>query len=214
MKNLFFDFKIKKELKKFQEFKKNFKFEQIELTTTKDGSLFCGDQCLKDGKTGEYFSEPEGIINVAYQFHGVLPKALSNLFRYKFYFKGFWFESAEAVFQCLKIKDKKVQRMVFDYSGMPSNKVKAFADYDWREQGVVYFQGKPIVRNSKEYDDFIDEMYVCLMQNPLYRNALKSTGDKVLIHSIGLDEKDKTLYTRYEFEKQINVLRAYIKENY
>ena len=214
MKRLLLEIKIKKELKRFQEFKRNFKFEMKELTETDDGSIFYDDICLKDGKTGEFFSEPENIINIGYMFHGVMPKTLSNLFRYKFYFKGFVFESAEAVFQCLKIKDKKVQKMVFDYSGMPSNKLKSFADIDWRKDGFVYFQGKAIKRDSKEYDDFIDEMYVSLLQNPLYRNALKNSGDKILIHSIGVNDKTQTLFSRFEFERQVNALRAYVNEYY
>ena len=214
MKKLVLEMKIKKELKRFQEFKSSFKFEMKELKETDDGSIFLNDVCLKDGKTGEWFSEPENIINIAYMFHGVLPKALSNLFRYKFYFKGFIFESAEAVFQCLKVKDKKLQRKLFDYSGIPSNKLSAFSDYNWKEKGYVYFQGKEIKRDSKEYDDFIDEMYVSLLQNPLYRNALKNSGDKILLHSIGVNDKTKTLFTRFEFERQVNALRAYVNEYY
>ena len=214
MKRLFYDLKIKKELKHFQEFKKNFQFEMKELKTTDEGSVFYDDICLKDGVSGEWIADTGNVLNIGYMFHGVMPKALSNLFRYKFYFKGFIFESAEAVFQALKIKDKKVQRLVFDYSGMPSNKLKAFADYDWREEGFVYFQGKKIKRDSDEYVDFIDEMYVCMLQNPLYRNALKNSGDKILIHSIGIDDKKETLFTRYEFELQVNALRAYVNEYY
>lgn len=214
MRNLFRELKIKKELKRFQEFKRNFKFEMKELVETEDGSIFYDDICLKEASSGEWLTDTSNVLNIGYMFHGVMPKVLSNLFRYRFYFKGFYFESAEAVFQCLKIKNKKNQRMVFDYSGMPSNKLKAFADYDWKEDGFVYFQGKPIKRDSKDYDDFIDEMYVSLLQNPLYINALKNAEDKILIHSIGLSSKSETLFTRFEFEKQINALRAYVNEYY
>ncbi len=213
MRNIFLDLKIKKELKKFQEFKQNFKFELPEIETKKDGSVFVEGYCLKDGKTGEVFAEQENLIDIGFLYHGVFPKVLSNLFRYSFYFKGHKFESIEAVFQAMKIKNKSVQRKVFGYSGMVSNKVKAFADYDWKKDGIVYFQGRAMKRDSKEYDDFIDEMYVAVLQNPLYRQALKNTGNKILLHTMGLNNKNETLFTRYEFEKQINALRDFVNKN-
>lgn len=213
MKNLFLEHKIKKELKRFQEFKNKFEFEMKEIQEKQDGSIFCGDICLKSSD-GEWNNETKDIINVAYMFHGHYQKTLSNLFNYNFYFKGFKLASAEAVFQSLKISDKNVQKLVFGYSGPAANKISTAADYDWKENGIVYFQGKPMVRDSKDYDDFIDEMYVSMLQNPLFRNTLKNVGDKYIMHSIGGSDKAKTLYTRYEFELEFNCLKAYVQKYY
>ena len=214
MRNLFLDFKIKKELKKFQEFKKTFKFEMKEVEEKEDGSLFCDGICVREGKDGEWVGETETFINVGYKFHGALPKVLSNLFQYEFYFKGHKLAAAECVFQGFKLKDKKAQKLIFKYHGLNSNNIKASCDYNWKEDGIVYFQGKAIKRDSKEYDNFIDEMYVSLLQNRLYRNCLKNAGDKYILHALGGKTKQDTVFTRYEFEYELNCLKAYVQQNY
>ena len=214
MKNLFKEAKIKKELKRFKEFKSSFKFDFKEIIEKKDGSLFVDDICIREGKDGEWLGETDTFVNVGYKFHGALPKALSNLFPYEFYFKGFKLHSIEAVFQGFKLKDKKAQKLLFSYHSLNSNNIKAASDYNWKENKIVYFQGRAIDRNSKEYEDFIDELYVSAIQNSLYRNVLKNVGDKYILHAIGEVSKDNTVFTRYEFEYQLNLLKAYVQNNF
>ena len=67
MRNLIKDIKIKKELKKFQEFKKNYKFEMKEVEEKEDGSLFCDGICIREGKEGEWVGETETFVNVGYK---------------------------------------------------------------------------------------------------------------------------------------------------
>lgn len=214
MKNLFKDLKIKKELKKFKEFKKSFEFNQKVIEEKKDGSLFCDNVCLRNGEDGEMLGESETFINVGYKLHGAMPKALSNLFPYEFYFRGFKLQAIECIFQGFKVKDKKAQKLLFAYSGLNSNNIKASCDYNWRDDGNVYFQGKPIKRDSKDYEDFIDEVYISAIQNPLYRNVLKNAGDKYILHAIGGKTKFDTLFTRFEFEHELNALKAFVQNNY
>lgn len=214
MKNLLLSFKIKKELKRFQEFKKDFKFEMKEVEEKEDGTLICDGMVIREGKDGEWVGETDTFINVGYKFHGPMPKVLSNLFHYEFVFRGFKLNSAEGIFQGFKVKDKKAQRYLFRYYGLDSNNIKAASDFDWKGEGAVYFQGKRIDRFSKEFDDFIDEMYVSLLQNPLYRNSLKNAGDKYILHALGTKEKEKTVFTRYEFEYELNCLKAYVQKYY
>lgn len=214
MRNIFKDIKIKKELKKFQEFKKTFKFEMKEVEEKEDGSLFCDGICIREGKDGEWVGETETFINVGYKFHGPMPKVLSNLFQYEFYFRGFKLQAIEGIFQGFKIKDKHTQKYLFKYHGLNSNNIKAAYDYNWRTTKTVYFQGKAIKRDSKEYEDFIDEMYVSVLQNPLYRNVLKNAGNKYILHALGGKTKDETVFTRYEFEYELNALKAYVQANY
>jgi len=103
-----------------------------------------------------------------------------------------------------------MQNYIFEYSGLNSNRVKACSDYDWKITGKVYWQGKEIDRYSKEYEDLVDEMYISAIQNPLYRNTLKKC-EKYIMHSIGDKEKSETLFTRYEFEKELNCLKDFLK---
>lgn len=214
MRNIFKELKIKKELKKFKEFKRKFKFEIKEIKENKEGSLFVDDVCIRLGKDGEWIGESETFVNVGYKIHGPLSKALSNLFQYEFYFRGFKLQSIESVFQGFKIKDKKTQRFLFNYHGLNSNNIKIAYDYNWRIEKRVYFQGLAIDRNSKEYEDFIDELYISAIQNPLYRNVLKNVGDKYILHAMGEVSREETVFSRAEFEYELNVLKAYVQQNY
>ena len=83
------------------------------------------------------------------------------------------------------------------------------SDYDWKLTGEVYWQGEAIDRYSDKYDDLIDELYISAIQNPLYRNVLKQC-DKYILHSMGAIEKSETVFTRYEFEKQLNCLKDFL----
>lgn len=213
MFNLFKCYKIKKELKNFKEFKKSYKFEYKELTKKDDGSLFFDDICIREGEETIVNVETDKVVNVGYGNRGSsIVKVLSNLFPYEFYFKGFKVSSVEGVIQGLKFKDKKAQRLCFCYDGLNSNRIKACQDYDWREGQIVYFQGKPIKRDSEEYDTFIDELYVSLLQNKLFVNALNNVGERYILHSIGNENKKETLLSRYEFERELNCLKDYIKQ--
>ena len=214
MRNLFKEFKIKRELKRFREFKKTYDFQFMEIDERKNGSLFVDDICIRETNDGEWIGETDTFINVGYKIHGAMPKVLSNLFQYEFYFKGFKLQSIESVFQGFKIKDKKTQKYLFKYHSLNSNNVKMAYDYNWRVNKKVYFQGKAIDRNSKNYENFIDELYISAIQNPLYRNVLKNVGEKYILHAMGETSKDETVFTRYEFERQLNTLKAYVQENY
>lgn len=103
-----------------------------------------------------------------------------------------------------------MQNYIFKYSGLDSNNIKVASDFNWKEKGIIYWQGTAIMRDSQEYDDLIDELYISAIQNPLYRNVLKNC-EKEIIHSIGENEKAETVFTRYEFEYQINCLRAFVQ---
>lgn len=113
-------------------------------------------------------------------------------------------------FSGVKFKDIEMQNLVFNYSGLDSNHVKVCSGYDWKETGILYWQGKEVNRFSKEYDDLVDELYISAIQNPLYRNILRTT-DRNIIHSMGGKTKEETTFTRYEFEFELNCLKDFLK---
>jgi hypothetical protein len=117
--------------------------------------------------------------------------------------------SIESFFQGIKFKNKKAQKEVFKLSGLDSNNIKAAQDYDWKKEQIIYFMGKPYLRNSKNYETLIDELYVSLLQNPLFVDALKNVGGRYILHAMGEVDKTKTVFTRYEFEKELNCLKEY-----
>lgn len=202
------DRKIKKELKDFKNFKKKFEFIQKEIVQEGE-NLFCDGELLQRGEE-KPIGETEKWINVGYKLKGPSSKVLSNLFPYEFVFRGKHLNSIETFFQGIKIKDKNTQEYVFKYSGLDSNNIKVASDFDWKESGIVYWQGKEIKRDSDEYDNIVDELYISAIQNPLYRNVLKNIN-KPIIHSMGEVDKKKTVFTRYEFEFMLNCLVEFLK---
>ena len=190
----------KKELKEFREFKKNYNFIELNVTK-KDNKIYCENILLKD--ENGFIGESEKWINVGYSLKGTFPKLLSNLFPYKFKFKGYNLYSIESFFQAIKFPNAKTQKEIFKYSGKEALVLKETTNYNWKENGIIYFKGKKIKRDSLEYDLLIDELYISALQNEFYRNAIKNCSLPI-IHAIGENDKNETVLTRYEFEFMLN----------
>ena len=200
--------RITKELLLYRQFKESFEFKPSDIIDV-DGIQYCDGLPIQD-EEGKYISECEKWINVGYQIKGSLSKLLSNLYPYEFVFRGFRLKSIESFFQAIKFNDPAIQQMVFVYSGTDAYHIQKASSYNWKETGYIYWQGQAIKRDSEEYDLLVDEVYISALQNPLYRQAVKNTT-KPIIHSIGKLLKSETVFTRYEFEKQINSLSAFLK---
>lgn len=201
--------KIEKELKEFKKFKENYQFQMKEIEEI-DGKEYCDGEPLID-EEGKDIGDCEKWINVGYKKSGPYAKTFSNLFHYEFEFRGKKLNSIESFFQGIKFKNIEMQNLVFSYHSLNSNYVKVCSGYDWKETGIVYWQGKEIDRYSSEYDDLVDELYISAIQNPLYRNLLKNCNREI-IHTMGAKEKSETVFTRYEFEKQLNCLKDFLKK--
>ena len=199
--------KVKKELEEFKKFKENYYFNQKELKE-ENGKIYCEEEFLQDEE--EIIGETGNWINVGFKLKSSFSKMLSNLYPYKFQFKGKNLNSIESFFQGIKFKDKQTQEYVFDYSGIEAVHLKNASDYNWKETGIGYWQGEPINRFEKEYEDLIDELYISAIQNPIYRGVLKNC-DKPIIHSIGEIKKEETTFTRYEFEYELNCLKDFLR---
>lgn len=199
---------ISKELKEFKKFKENYQFKQLDLEYI-DDKVYCDGLLIKDGE--DYVDYSDKWVNVSLSFHYPFSKLLSNLFNYEFEFRGFIMNSLECFFQGIKFKDKDVQTQLFKYSGKDLIYLKETNDYDWRETGIVYWQGEEIRRDSKEYDDLVTELYVSAIQNIFYRNAIKKCSVPI-VHIIGKDLKSETVLTRYEFEFMLNCLHEFLNK--
>ena len=199
---------MEEELNRFVEFKKNYLFEPKTIEEV-DGKEYCEGFPLIDDE-GNKVGECEKWINVGYKNKGHYAKALSNLFPYEFIFRGKHLKSIESFFQGIKFKDINMQNLVFNYSALESNYIKVCNDHDWKEDGLLYWQGESINRFGKEYDDLVNELYISAIQNPLYRTLLKNV-EKDIIHTLGALNKEETVFTRYEFEYQLNCLKEFVK---
>ena len=200
---------MKKELKDFLEFKKTYKFIQKEFEI-EERKIYCDGELLKSGN--EIISESKKWINAGMNLEGELSKKLSNSYPHQFTFRGNDIYSIESFFQGIKYKDKEMQKYGFAHSKEQIVKEKQITtEYDWRNTGVLYWQGEPINRFNKIYKMLIDEIYVSAIQNIEYRKILKQC-DRPIIYSQGAERKEKTTLTRYEFEYEINCLKDFLKK--
>lgn len=200
---------IEKELKEFKEFKNSYVYIMKDVEEKNGVQFYEGEEIVE--KDGRDKGEGEKWINVGYKHTGAYAKVLSNLFPYEFEFRNKKLKSIESFFQGIKFKEIELQNLVFSYAGLDSNYIKACTGYEWKDTGILYWQGEQVDRFSKEYDDLVDELYISAIQNPLYRNALLNCN-KEIIHLMGGKEKNETVFTRYEFEKQLNCLKEFLKK--
>lgn len=136
---------------------------------------------------------------------------LSNLEPYKFVFRGIEFLSIESLFQGLKYRDIAQQNHVFEKVGIDAKVRRARSN--WQQKQTLYWQGKPMGRHTKEYQDFIDEAYDALAVNRDFCEALLATGNKRLYNSYARTNPSQTVLTAKEQCRALMRLRKKLKEN-
>ncbi len=200
---------MKKLVKEFTRFRKEFNFNYAELEYRDLNIYFNG--CLVEDENKKY-SDGDGFINVSYGFKNSNARILSNLYPMEFKFRGKKVSSIEGVLQGIKYKDKKMQNLVLKYSGLDAYHTRACNTQNfWGNEGVLYWQGKPIKRDGEEYELFLDELYISALSNPLYKTALLATGNNYILHHIGNTNINETVLTRFEYEQRLNSLREFVK---
>ncbi len=200
---------IKKELlDKFKKYRQEFTLKEVKV----DGDNYYFNNILVDDGTNRVW-EGENFILVKYGAKNSISRVLSNLYPMSFKFRSKKVSSIESVLQGIKYKNKKTQAKVFGYSGVDAYHTRACNSFDfWGNDGVLYWQGKPIKRESEDYQNFIDELYLSVFKNPLYFRALIATDDKYLLHHIGRVDPKETVLTRYEYESRLYALQRLAKE--
>ncbi|MBQ7308377.1 MAG: hypothetical protein IJW82_07630 [Clostridia bacterium] len=199
----------KSEVLKYTNFRENFKFGFEDLEKS-DNKIFFKGELVEDEE--KKYPEGENFINIGYNFKNSKSKTLSNLFPIEFKFKGKKVSSIESVLQGIKYKDKKLQNLIFKYSGLDAYHTRNANSLNfWGNDGNLYWQGKIIKRNSKDYQIFLDELFLSVTKNQIYFNSLLASGTKYLLHHIGNDNINETVLTRFEFEQRLNTLREWIK---
>lgn len=198
----------KKEILMYTNFRKNYSLDYKPLKKEGDTIYYDGELVEDENKK---YGEGEKFINIGYNFKNSLSRTLSNLYPMTFKFRGKKVASIEGVMQGIKYKDKRTQNLVLKYSGLDAYHTRGANALDfWGEQGVLYWQGKAIKRDSEEYQIFVDELFLSASKNPIYKRCLLATGDKYILHHIGKENIKDTVLTRYEFELRLNSLRAFL----
>lgn len=141
-------------------------------------------------------------------YRGAYPNnVLSNLYPNKFVIDGVVCESMEGFLQALTHHDKHTREYVVRHSGVTA---KRLGNPKWKERGLLYWNGEVYDRNEIEYQELLDRVYSLLLTNDTFKNALKYTGDDLLIHSIGNHDPLHTILTEYEFCSRLMMLRSII----
>jgi len=198
---------LKKLARLYTEFRRsqNFQMKPIE----RDGSKIYFMGQLVEDEDRKYLIG-EGYIDIFSGAKNELSAVLSNLFPIEFNFRGKKVASIEGVLQGIKYKDKQTQNLILNYSGLSAHKTRAAnTQKPWFITNTLYWQGKAIDRNSEEYQEFLDELYVSALTNPIYRQSLIATDENYLLHHIGRDSE--TVLTRFEYEERLNTLREFAK---
>lgn len=164
-----------------------------------------------------FLSTDESCVDISYKDNFSSP--LSNLYPHRFFLVGFYTNpniperdiscpSMESFLQGLKIKDPYLQHLFMrKYSGMDAKRMGMVLD-GWKQEQLLYFNGKAYHRESPEYTSLITSAYDALYEtNPVFRELVlpRFKGCRI-IHSIGSDSKSETVLTEAEFRFQINRL--------
>jgi len=136
---------------------------------------------------------------------GYPASALSNFAPHPFIFDGVECNSMEGFLQSLKYKNSETQKHVCTLVGKQA-KFKGKKKKWWRTQ-TLWWKGKEINRHSDEYQDLLNRAFDALSQNSGFRKALLATGNAVIKHSIGKNDKHRTVLTQTEFCSILNQIR-------
>lgn len=158
----------------------------------------------------DWRSTDEDTIDISYKDEETAP--LSNLFPHKFKIgdknDNLTCLSMESFIQSLREPDILIQEKIYsEYSGLMAYKMRRMLR-DWRKTQTVFWLGKEIKREALDYTDLITMAYDKLFeQNILFREFLRRTKDKYLVHNIGCHDKKETLLTEEEYISQLLRLR-------
>lgn len=77
----------------------------------------------------------------------------------------------------------------------------------WYNDQILYWNGKKYNRKSNEYQNLLNRAFNALYDNSGFRKALEYTNGSNLTHSIGKNDKSKTVLTSQEFCSRLMYLR-------
>lgn len=143
------------------------------------------------------------IVDIAYADPET--SVLSNLFPRIVLIDGVIYHSFEAFLRglCWNGSSKVLGREIAILSGMDAWRVR-YALPDWREKQVLYHGGKEIHRESEEYQELLKYAYDCTFeQSEIFRDALRNTQGKILMHTLGKCDRRETLLTKEEFTRML-----------
>ena len=130
---------------------------------------------------------------------------LSNFTKRSFVFDGVQCRSIEGVLQSFKFYSTSEQRIICGLWGIQAKLTGELTD--WKERQILYWKGKEYHRNSLEYQELLDRLYMTVYeQDEKFRKDISKVKQCRLIHSIGVSDKENTVLTEEEFIARLNML--------
>lgn len=149
---------------------------------------------VKTGKAIDIWSKSKYPANI-----------LSNLHDSVFIFDDVECHSMEGFLQSLKYQDEEKQRQICKLRGADA---KRASSSNWQRDQIVWWKGKAIDRQSKDFLNLVTKAYTALyQQNQHFRDALMATKEKRLLHSRGKQDSYATILTEQEFCSILTELR-------
>jgi hypothetical protein len=134
---------------------------------------------------------------------------LSNFNPYRFTFDDVECNSMEGLLQSLKFSNPDMQVEVCTLVGKKA-KFKG-KKKKWYTTQTLYWKGKPIKRDSKEYQQLLDDAFDALATNKKFQKTLLATGNAVLKQSIGKNKINETVLTVKEFCSRLTNIRERLR---
>jgi thymidine kinase len=133
---------------------------------------------------------------------------LSNLTANVFEVRGERCESMEGFLQSLKYPDPDQAREIRQlWGGQAKSAGRLRAS--WVSSQSLWWQGVPMDRMSAELSALVDEAFDALFdQCPAAAEALLSTGNATLVHTIGNPDPTQTVLTEAEFCDRLTAIRT------
>lgn len=139
--------------------------------------------------------------------------ALSNFLERTFVFDGVICKSAEGLLQSLKFGDVVQQETICKLEGREAKAVGATRNEIWQSTQTLWWKGRPMSRQGKDYQTFLDTVYQTVAdQCEDFRDALLATGVGDLTHSIGSSDPAITVLTSQEFCSRLLRLRQALRD--
>lgn len=138
--------------------------------------------------------------------NGYPSSALSNFSPHPFILDDVEIASMEGFLQSLKFESVEMAKYVCTLVGYKAK--KKGAKKNWKVTQTLYWQGKPIKRESDDYQHLLDRAYQAMWeQSDSFRKALIASGNATLTHSIGKTKTNETVLTIREFCSRLTKLR-------
>ena len=132
--------------------------------------------------------------------------ALSNLARHSFLMQGVPCASMEGLLQSLKTSDVNTQIELCTKTGHVAR--RAGAGIPWYDTQTLWWRGVEYSRTGDEYQTLLDEAYESLYtQSDSAKEALLTTKDVKLVHTVGKTKLCETILTRQEFCSRLMRIR-------